>query len=295
MDVSYCCHLLRLYGMGDFRHDRFGSGRDVLTALTDATLSKKYFAGPIFIQTRSGIRYQEDRRNPTGENHRDLCLATFADIGLPLTTPVSSPEESFTLFELLRDSVENFDIKQRELPWTATAYALYRLPKEGWTNRYGERFDFNDLATRLMQTPLDEGSCGGAHLLSAVTVLLRVNAVAPCLTTTIRDAVTESMRQKMRTMIESQNKDGCWDLDWYSGSTNPIGATLEGRLLATGHLLEFLEVLPLELQPPREVFRRAARWLCAILGTNGWRTDLGGYCPPVHAVCSVRKLIDFGS
>lgn len=47
LNVSYCCHLLRLYGLGAFRHPRFSSGQDVVAALTDEKLSQGFFGEPI--------------------------------------------------------------------------------------------------------------------------------------------------------------------------------------------------------------------------------------------------------
>jgi hypothetical protein len=299
LSVSYCCHLLRLYGLDGFRHSRFGSGREVVDVLTDQKLSETWFGEPMFFQTRNGLRYRSPKYQKffTGENHRDICLATFAELGLPLTTPMTGLDESFSLRDLLRDSVENFDIKQKELPWTTVAFALYLPPRRGWTNRYRESFTFDDLANALMETPLDKGSCGGAHLVYAMTILWRADFSVACLSESVRDALARSLRQRTVATVESQAKEGYWTLDWHV----PGKATSEARrsprempdtrLVATGHLLEWLEMLPVEFQPSQDVYRRAARWLCAALEKRLQVTSFAEFCPCIHATCAVRALI----
>ena len=300
LNVSSCCHLLRLYGLGAFRHPRFASGREVVAVLTDHGLSKPLFGEPIFFKTRSGIRYRDlgIQKVYTGENHRDFCLATFADLGLPLTTPMTAVDGSYSLRDLLRDAVENFNIKQDELAWTAIAYALYLTPQRAWTNRYGESFTFDDVANALMRAPLHKASCGGAHLLYAMTVLWRADLSSACLSESVREALAQHLQQQMTLAVSVQAREGYWSLDWHATATEASKArrirppdNLSARLLATGHLLEWLELLPVEFQPAPDVYRRAARWLCAALGEKFPLTKPADFCPCVHAVCAVRTLI----
>ena len=68
----------------------------------------------------------------------------------------------------------------------------------------------------------------------------------------------------------------------------------DSRFLATGHLLEWLELLPAELQPDAAVYRRAARWLCVLLGEKPTVKTLLDFCPYVHAACAVRRLVGQG-
>jgi hypothetical protein len=304
LNVSYCCHLLRLHGLGAFRHPRFASGREVVAALTDQVLSENLFGQPIFFQTRSGIRYRDItiQKIANGENHRDFVLAAFAESGLPLSTPLTAMDGAFTLRDLLRDSVENFDIKQKELAWTAIAYALYLPSQRGWTNRYKESFTFDEVANALMQTPLHKVSCGGAHLLDAMTILLRSDSSAACLSQSVRETLTKYLRQSVTTAVRAQSKNGSWFLDWYASGEEkskvrriaPPGAS-QMQLLVTGHLLEWLELLPMELQPSPDIYRRAAHWLGAALKEGFSVKSPDDFCPCIHAICSVRGLIgEFG-
>ena len=288
---------LRLHGLKPFRHPVFSSGTEIVSVLTNQTRSKEYFGEPIFFRTRSGIRYQDAviRRGPTGENHRDICLATFAELGLPLSTPMTTEDASFSLADLLRDSVDNFDIQQKELPWTAVAYAIYLHQRE-WSNRYGESFTLDDVADTLMSTPFEDVSCAGTHLLYAMTVLLRARAKG--LSEPVRYELSQYLRRQADAAIRSQADDGSWDLNWHTSPEDESPDALRSAstvqsdiLLVTGHLLEWLELLPEEMQPPPEVYLKAARRLCKSLASTS-DISLSNFCPVVHAQLAVQALID---
>jgi hypothetical protein len=148
--------------------------------LTHQAHAEKFFGESLLFQTRNGVRYRlpssGSPANEEGESHRDLFLATFAELGLPLSTPLNIATGSFTLRDLLRDSVANFDLQQQEIVWTAVAYCLYLPPQNRWQNRDEMWFTFDDLANELLHRPLREGTCGGAHLLFAMTFLARVDS-----------------------------------------------------------------------------------------------------------------------
>ncbi len=299
INVSYCCHLLRLYGLKPFRHPLFSSGSEVARALTDQALTKEFFGKPILFRTRSGVRYQDSvtQKDLAAENHRDICLATFAELGLQLSTPVTTEDASFTLADLLRDSVENFDIKQQELAWTGVAYAIY-LRQRQWSNRYGESFTFDDLANELMRTPFENVSCGGAHLLYALTVLLRAKGASEYVSESVRCELSQYLRRQTTVATQTQANDGSWDLNWHvvskaesSDALFPASKAQLTKLLVTGHLLEWLELLPEEIQPPSDVYVQAARWICTSLASASV-SSMRDYCPVVHALLAARALID---
>jgi hypothetical protein len=203
----------------------------------------------------------------------------------------------FALADLLRDSVENFHLQQQELPWTAVAYAVYLAPQRKWTNRYGESFTMDDMTNALMAVPLHRATCAGAHQLSALTAIMLADAFLPCLSAGVREALTDYLQQRVRDLVASQHKDGYWTVHWPAGANPQPGSTRnyapdtqQTRLLATGHLLESLELLPSRLRPPSDVYRRAARWLCTALGQTEPITTLEGFCPCTHALCAIRGL-----
>jgi hypothetical protein len=299
-NLPYCCHLLRLYGWGSMPGPHFTSGREVLAALTDLSASERYFGEPAFFQTRSGIRYRTlDVASANGaENHRDICLATFAEAGLPLSTEFTTPKETFHLRDLLRDSVQNFHLQQKELPWTAIAYALYPSVGSRWTNRFGESFGWDDLTEALLAAPLERGSCGGTHLLYALTIIRRVEETDRLLSTSVRAKLDERLKALIASACVRQAADGHWPMDWWADMVSKPGVpkqrvdeSLFDRLLITGHLLECLTLSPPEFQPPVEMYRRAARWLCRALQDDRMDSKVS-ICPRTHAICAVRSLVE---
>jgi hypothetical protein len=286
---SGLCHLLRVHGLGAISHDRFSSGQEVVQALTDATVSQKCLGQSLAFETRYGVRFRFSTASDTGgENHQDLVLATFAELGLPLSTPLRTETGSFEIRDVLRDSIAHFTLQQEEIAWTAIAYALYLPPQKAWCNRDGERFTFGHLADELVR-PDREEPCGGTHLLYAMTLLVRVDSASPCLSTATREAVLRHLRQRVSTAVASQANEGYWTFGWDGGGL--VSDTLEDRLLITAHLVEWMEQLPTELQPSPDVYRRAARWLCAEV-SDASLTEPADFCPWTHAVRSIQNLID---
>ena len=300
LNVSYACHLLRVYQFDGINHAAFASGREVTRALTEETISEKIFKTNILVQTRDGIRYKDIHvySNSQGENHRDLVLATFAELGIPLSTTVLLKNGKFSLRDLMLDSIKNFDIKQSELPWSAIAYTLYLSSQKKWTNRFGESFDFDNLADALMAIPLEGSSCGGSHVLYSLTILQRVNFSNTCLSLETAKAVSSHLEKMVERATRSQHRDGFWTLDW-SGITDAKDAkrvlsqskALQGQLIATGHLLEWLEILPKNLQPRDAVYRDAARWLLATEKGGFLVTNSESFCAHFHALNAVSKLV----
>src|SRR5262249_33876457 len=142
------------------------------------------FGESAFFPTRTGIRYRSLAMSAqlTGlENHRDVCLATFAELDLPLTTEFKYDGSAYSLRDLLRDSLANFHLQQEELAWTAIAYTAYLGPKQSWKNRFGEHFTWSDLAESLIKTKVQRTACCGTHLLYAAVLIRRLDELSPAL------------------------------------------------------------------------------------------------------------------
>jgi hypothetical protein len=300
LNLPYCCHLLRLHGLGPMPGPHFLCGHDVLAALTDLDVSVKRFGEPVFFPTRSGIRFRalENASAMGAENHRDICLATFAEAGLPLSTEFTTPTEKFHLVDLLGDSVQNFHLRQDELPWTAVAYALYSSPGPRWTNRFGETFEWDELTEALLAAPFRRSSCCGTHLLYALTIIRRVEGMGRPLSLSVRARVDEWLKVAIASACARQAADGYWLADWWAdAASHPadpnrrVDDSTSTRLLITGHLLECFTLAPPEFQPPADVYRRAARWVCRVLDDDRIASE-ESYCPRTHAVCAVRNLVE---
>jgi hypothetical protein len=251
---------------------------------------------PLLVRTRYGVRYLLVPQDvvPDGESHRDVTLSIFADIGLPLSTSIETADGLFSVKDLLSDSLATFDPHEKEIAWTANAYCLYLHRPEGWQNRDGERFSFDNLSDELLNRDLSKESCGGTHILMAMTSLTRVNAQYNLLSPERAKAVQQRIRACVTAAIMSQAKDGSWTLNWDSTSkVRPAYMdALFLKVLVTGHLLEWMEYLPKDMQPPEEVYRRAADWLCIMLPQlQTGQFEVRFFCPWTHGVCAIRNLV----
>jgi hypothetical protein len=155
MTPSLCLHLLHLYGLEEtFPYSDVESGTKLLDMLTNDRIGQPFFGVAPLIRTRSGIRFQGEPGLRASESHRDQCLASFGELGLPLSYPLLVDGQNHTLRDVLCDSVANFHLKQAELNWTALAYILYLPPSRKWVNRYGEQYSFDDVVRNLLHRPL---------------------------------------------------------------------------------------------------------------------------------------------
>ena len=291
------CHMLRLYGQSDIPGWSLSSGSEILKILTDDSIAQEKLGKTFLLPTRTGFRYRLPiagavRTGTDGESHRDLFLAAFAELGLPLSTPIMHASKDGRVRDLLSDSIENFDLQQNEIAWTAIAYTIYLPDLSHWTNREGKRFDMEQLTREILSRPLASSSCGGTHLLFALTLILRSNERGHFLSTASREALRDHLKCCVGVAISAQSSDGSWTSRWERGM--PILSDHESqlsKLLITGHMMEWMEYLPDDLQPPIPVYERGAAWLCRAL-TEVKVINAGIWvCPWTHAVCSMNNLI----
>lgn len=293
---SLCLHLIALHGPGTEVTSKASGGRVLLTdILLDDRRGEEFFGAGALQRTRYGVRFVSHSGARHAEAHRDHCLAVLAEQGMPLSRPVLVAGEQLTLRDLLNDSIANFHLRQVELSWTAEAYALYLPPQRRWTNRFGERFSFDDLARELLARPFNEASCFGMHLIRSLTTIHRVDASAAILSADARAAVTRRLSGLSLACAASQTADGGWPLDWHGAGPMrrhglTVAETASNRLLMTAHVAEWLLILPASMRAPPELRRRAARWLLGRLATADGQAQLNDFCAYSHAAHALRRL-----
>ena len=304
LNSSYCLHLLRIHGL----NARTGTpdslaGESILKILIDNDVSQKWLGKRAWVRTRSGVRFPtitgpaDVNRDSAMEHHRDQTLAAFGELGLPLSTPLSGGQGSFTLRAVLQDSLANFHIEQEELAWTALAYALYLPPVRSWVNRFGERSSFDDLVLEMIGRPLDLESCAGSHLLHSLAIIGRTDRQQPVLSKHIRSELDRYLSGCAREAVRVQAPDGSFAENWcYNLVPNPqprrptIADTAEGRVVATGHLTEWLLALPDDIAVPDQTLRLSGEWLRQALARASRNDKEMLFCPYTHAVCVIRSL-----
>jgi hypothetical protein len=302
--ISGVLHALRLFGPKATTYDR-QLKQDV--PLLDCILqsdrgAESFGGGPVLIDTREGVRcrivvprnagWQRER-----QAHEDQLLATLAELGVPLGQVVTTTGGERNVRDILNDTLAKFNPEQREIEWSALALALYLPPQRSWRDKFGTEYSLDYLAEKLMNRLLWEGlPCGGTHGLYTLAILARVDEGSPVLSSAIRAKVQEHLRQRVSEVVRTQAPDGSWLPEWYLGrraeSVRPDAAPGSdwGRVLATGHHVEWLILLPAEWQPPRECLLRAARWLEVRLAADPNDVVVDHYCPYSHAAKVLSTL-----
>ncbi len=300
-NLSGFFHAVHLFG-DDIRVPIFGGTPCKLLELLQAPVSNLEVAPEVLVRTRYGLRFHEvfpwalTADHSRSEAHPGQGLSILAMRGVPLATPVrNSTSDQFRVHDVLQDLTANFTL-EGEIYWDAIALTLYIPPARLWSDKFGEEFTFDDLSAELMARSPEESPCGGTHALIALTILLRADLESPVLSRAIRSRLREYLQRVVRTLEQGMLPDGGWTLDW----DHPQSATPESTLAqdeiyvltATGHHLEWLILLPTDLQPTDDVLNRSAERCLRILrlhvDDDNWVRD--HYCPATHAARSIGLL-----
>ena len=290
-----CLHMLYLHGASTtFPDSRIATGQDLLDLILDGEKGKSHFGQPCFVASRFGLRVPDDSRvSKADEAHRDQTIALLGHLGMSADTVISTDTGTGTLGDAIRDSIATFDLKSSELEWTAWAYSMYLTGSRGWVNRFGESFTFDMLVEALMSRSLPSASCGGTHVLLSLTLILRADLQQPRLSPDVRRDLHAFLEKAVFEAVGNQQHDGSWKIDWHqfflpSSSTVVSKDSARERLIATGHIAEWLLHVPDVLQPPEELYRRAAIWLMAELRRRE-QEQVELFCPYTHGLFVVIR------
>lgn len=243
--------LLRAYFLNDRVFRRFAGGA----------------VPPIFSRTPDGLlraRFYDDGPNhrTSSSYHTDDLLATLAESGTPLDTPLIMRDETSTVRELAQSAMLDFNLQQHEFEWSVISYARYIFPQKRWQNKFGETITVDQLVDLLVDGPSGVGPCNGLHRLEALVVLYRADEQVQVLSPRVRQKMLAHMQLVSQLLVESQTDAGYWTRHWPQGAAARSDAEgqIYDHLLVTGHQLEWLALAPEEALPPRENIVRAARW-----------------------------------
>lgn len=305
-ELGQLLHALHYHGDGAHVADPSGRRLRVVDLLLDSDLGTSFFGGSRPLkETRHGARFVVRNLLSLGTNqrgselHPGQTLAVLAEVGVPLSQPIRlAGGRSGRLQMVLDDLVANFTLSG-EIFWEASALALYVPPARSWKTKFGATVTFDQLARELLSRPVHDSACAGTHRLSALLLLLRVDLRTPILSRSVADSVRAHLRTVVRAVVESQRADGAWRPDWYTaipGTPASLKAESEpdasSLILTTGHLAEWLTLLPEGLSPPRPTLTKATGWVLPNLERESrsaaWMHD--SYCPFVHALRSLKVL-----
>ena len=174
-------HALRLWGLAaDFHDPHIPTGRQMRDYVLDDRVFRQYageVAPPLLDRDRDGlaVRSFDDAltNRDTSSYHADDLLATLAEVGTPLDTPLHLRDGEATVGQLLNDSLRRFHLDRLEYEWAAISYARYVFPQKQFKNKWGDRLNVDQLVDEAVGPALELGPCNGLHRLEALAVLYR--------------------------------------------------------------------------------------------------------------------------
>lgn len=295
-------HALRLWGPeADFGDPRIPTGAELRNYFLDDRTFQKYAgskAPPLFYQAADGLaaRSFDDQIQfrETSSYHLDDLLATLAETGTALDTPLHLRDGQATVHDLLEASLRRFHLERLEYEWSTIVYARYAFPLPSWQNKFGERIDCDRLIAECIEHPPTDGQCNGLHRLEALAVLYRADEEAHALSQRNRRHILTHMRRVSNVLVDAQSVEGYWNRRWPTGraALDDKTATIYDKILVTGHQLEWLALAPPEVQPPAETIVRAAQWLARTLLELDDKQIVEAYGPYSHgarALCLWRS------
>jgi hypothetical protein len=237
-----------------------------------------------------GVHLADGPGAPGGEAHVDQLLKVASEIGLSRDTPVFTPQGSGTVGDIVVNSIMHFSMHQ-ELEFTAISYSRYLPPARTWTNRFGRTYSFDDMAAELISKTRGAGCCYGAHVPYALISIVRADRVHPIISDYTRRSIRHYFGELASSLEEKQHKEGWWDAGW--GEELPAqdaDSSLQRRLRATGHHLEWMAFAPEDHRPSDVAMARAADYLVLQLSQMPLAHSQVFFPPLTHAVRSLLLI-----
>ncbi len=261
-------HAVRAWSVqAEFRDPQVMSGQQMQEFLLDHSsflLSWNEGATPLLEDRGQGVGVNWGTARSASVHH-DHMLASITEAGARLDAAVYLPNQRvLTLEDVLRESLRDFRLDERETEWTAMAFGLWLPPVRSWQAADGREMSFDLLAQRLIRGQLEKGVCHGTHRVYSLMLLWRLDQEHDILSDEMAQKVYQHLELVRDLITESQFAAGYWPGNWNEGAAavaNPREDELKDRIIATGHHLEWLAIAPAELHPPQELIDNAARWI----------------------------------
>lgn len=276
-------HALRTWWIrAKFQDPEVMSGEAMKDYLTD---HGKYLASwggdmqPLLSDREAGVSVRWGKAEGASVHH-DHWLACLTEAGIGLDEPVFTPNRERTIADVLHQSLSDFRVDETEVEWSAMAFGLWLAPIREWRLADGRQVSFDDLADRLMRGDNRFGVCSGTHRLYSLAVLLRLDMEFDILSDRARGDLEAHLREIRDLIAVSQREDGRWTGTWAQGAaaaTGNLDEPLYKQIIATGHHLEWMAIVPEEFHVPREQMYRAADWLITTTRNTPDEQILGMY------------------
>jgi hypothetical protein len=169
-----------------------------------------------------------------------------------------------------------------------------------WKNRWGEEISLDEIVGRLVERKLGSGACLGAHVPMALAIVSSLNQQARprLISPQTEERVHARLKEISGLLTRTQGADGSWGLDWHDPGARQAGLPQSylrgdnGKMVATGHHLEWMTQCPPELRPRDEVLAMAATYLARTLPglTPEIEADFHVFAPATHAVRALLNV-----
>lgn len=281
-------HGLRLWGPDADGPGKW-TGKSMLDVIDSAEESQRAFGFAPHLLNRNGLHFGHRivEEKPQGEKHLDETVATLGEIGIPSDRPIRVWDQTATVADGVRAAMSNFSLDQ-ELDFTPVVFALYLPPQRTWTNKFGETFSFDAMCQRMCERPLGEGNCGGCHRMYSLAMVLAADRQHEILSGVSRRNVRSKLLQALDALRRSQRADGSWDALWFDPAKAAPEKDLEGKIMATGHTLEWMAIAPRDIiDDPKMVSRACEALLKLVLAAprESLRDDYNYY---THAASALK-------
>lgn len=310
-DIGCVLHHMHLFG-ADEPLTSDGETRTTLLEYTlDGPAIKNATLATSLVRTRHGVSFPIVATGALSTNqkgsisHAGQAIAEFALLGVPLSEPIVLTDGTHAcLFDLFNDLLANFNEDEPEIYWDAIAIFVYGPLVNDLRDKFGDPIDRGKIVQELLSREPLESSCAGTHGLIALAVALRCDDADPFLDRSARDKLEQYLKHTVTRLTEEQNSDGSWDMTWCEDDKRierrwALGQEPDelDKLIATGHHIEWLTLLPADLQPKQRVMTRAGLWLSHFFRShlNDPRLFDKHVCPITHGVRSLAILCGAGS
>ncbi len=310
MPLSIVVHACRLWGR-EARFPGVRNGRTVRTTLSGEEMCRTLLVHEEFtrncevrspallMKSAYGIRTLNtaDGSFVAEETmtHFGKLAQVMAEVGMPTGVEVVTSEGYVgTLREIIQDDAARL-ASGVELEFAVAGLCRYARDGHPWTNRFGQEYSFERVANSLLAQKTGQGTCGGAHVPHALTMLMRADQEKQLLTRGTRERIRRHLKMIAAALESSQAPNGAWPWNWPAYCQNhgavlrpePPGseAIFEEGLIATGHHLEWIAFAPADCRPSPHAIQSAARYLVSVwpkVASNldrDWHT----YNPASHA------------
>jgi hypothetical protein len=284
INVSGWLHYFYFYGRDGI--PRRAGGKNIPSI--DDVLSGKVYdpPRPAFYRGPDGVIRSSAHEGTNGnEAHRGQSLELLGRCGIPAAHALDLGNEVVTVNDLVQSCAQTFSLVG-EVEWPTTVLLHYLPPQHSWTDRWGNRYSFSQIAKLLVSRELGEGPCEGTHALQLLTAMLILDGRYDILGPKPAGSVRSYLRKAAAHLERNQAVDGGWGRAWHTDG-NVRTYTNEMKLHVTGHHLEWILDAPQDVRPSAKTIELAVE-ACRHRLQDSHLEDLRvQLCPFTHAIKSV--------